>query len=117
MIGFGIAFLILSQQPEAAPPAPRAAATRDGSKRALEDHKKAVPRLPMPPEPGPDSGALARVNNGRFRAHYIPEALRENPPASRGTGAPRAADPAFTLDNTFKVKLFWISSRANDCFY
>ncbi len=29
----------------------------------------------------------------------------------------RETDPAMTLDSTFKVKLFWVTSRANNCFY
>lgn len=112
--------LALSQEP--AQPASRTAApTRDLSKQALENHKKAVPRLPMPPA-DPNGGPLSRVNNGRFRAYYIQPELRETPaaaPRGNGPGAvvPRPSDPAFSLDNTFKVKLFWICSRANDCFY
>jgi hypothetical protein len=78
----------------------------------------------MPPSPQNSAGIIAKVNNGRFRTYYIPEELRESPPAA-GRAAPgspavtpaRPTDPAFSLDNTFKVKLFWISSRANDCFY
>lgn len=108
-------FLVLALQP--VPPAPRAASTRDASKRALEDHKKAVPRLPMPPDSGPDSGTPGRANNGRFRAHYIPLELREPTQTGRGSGTGRVADPASSLDGTFKVRLFWICSRANDCFY
>jgi hypothetical protein len=123
MIGLCIAWLILSQQPVPLEAAPRAAATRDESKKALENHKKATPRIPMPPAPDANVGGLSRVNNGRFRAYYIAEELRETPSVTGrtattgGTTAPRPADPAFSLDNTFKVKLFWISSRANDCFY
>jgi len=112
--------LALSQDPSSQP-ARTAAPTRDQSKQALENHKKAVPRLPMPP-PDPDGGALSRVNNGRFRSYYIQPELWETPAAAPRGGAPGAAvprpsDPAFSLDNTFKVKLFWICSRANDCFY
>lgn len=120
MTSLVIVCLALAQDP--APPVARTAApTRDESKRALENHKKAIPRLPMPPA-DPDGGALSRVNNGRFRAYYIQGDLRETPPAAPrgntpGAGVPRPTDPAFSLDNTFKVKLFWICSRANDCFY
>ncbi len=117
--GFGLLWLALAQS---MPPSP--APTRDESKQALENHKKAVPRLPMPPSLQNSAGIIAKVNNGRFRTYYIPEELRESPPAA-GRAAPgspavtpaRPTDPAFSLDNTFKVKLFWISSRANDCFY
>ena len=123
MIELSIAWLILVQQPMPVEATPRAASTRDESKKALENHKKATPRIPMPPAPDANAGGLSRVNNGRFRAYYIAEELRESPsgpPRTATTGAAtpaRPADPAFSLDNTFKVKLFWISSRANDCFY
>jgi hypothetical protein len=123
MIEISIAWLILVQQPMPVEATPRAASTRDESKKALENHKKATPRIPMPPAPDANAGGLSRVNNGRFRAYYIAEELRETPSLTSrtattgGTTAPRPADPAFSLDNTFKVKLFWISSRANDCFY
>ena len=130
MIGLGMGLLILAQQPAPGPAVPqRAAPTRDESKKALEHHKKSVPRLPMPPEPDAGAGPIARVNNGRFRTYYIQEDLRETFGGGRTAGTPgtspgtppanlaRPNDPAFSLDNTFKVKLFWISSRANDCFY
>ncbi|AMV26590.1 Carboxymuconolactone decarboxylase family protein [Gemmata sp. SH-PL17] len=87
--------------------------TRDEEKALLEKHKKATPRLPMPP--ADPTNPLARVNNGAFRAYYLPAELRETRPA--GTTPGRDADPAMTLDNTFKVKLFWIASRANNCYY
>jgi len=86
--------------------------TRDEEKALLKNHKKANPRLPMPPADA--DNPLARVNNGAFRAYYLPADLRES---ARGGGNSREADPAMTLDNTFKVKLFWITSRANNCYY
>lgn len=84
------------------------AATRDVEKDLLEQHKKAKPRLPLPPA---DARAANSVNNGAMRAYYIPAELRDS-----GTGG-REPDPTMTLDNTFKVKLFWIAARANNCFY
>ncbi|MDY3556668.1 carboxymuconolactone decarboxylase family protein [Gemmata sp. JC717] len=83
-------------------------ATRDAEKELLEGHKKAKPRLPLPPADA--NNPLARVNNGAFRAYYLPPDLRDS-------GFSRDPDPAMTLDNTFKVKLFWITSRANNCYY
>jgi alkylhydroperoxidase family enzyme len=83
--------------------------TRDEQKDLLEKHKKATPRLPMPPA-DPDN-PLGRVNNGAFRAYYLPD-FRDT-----AGGGSREPDPAMTLDNTFKVKLFWITSRANNCYY
>jgi hypothetical protein len=83
------------------------AATREEQKELLEGYKKARPRLPMPPA---EEGARG-VNNGRFRQYYLPEF------GSGGAGFGRDPDPAMTLDNTFKVKLFWVTSRANNCYY
>jgi hypothetical protein len=82
-------------------------ATRDEEKAALEAYKSARPRLPMPPRIEGSRG----VNNGRFREYYLP-GLR-----TTRSGSSRQQDPAMTLDNTFKVKLFWITSRANNCYY
>lgn len=92
-------------------------ATRPEVKDALEGYKRATPRLPMPPA-DPDN-PQARVNNGWFRSYYLADLsdgqARGTAGAGRGTG--RDPDPAMTLDNTFKVKLFWIASRANNCLY
>ncbi|MBX9627455.1 MAG: carboxymuconolactone decarboxylase family protein [Gemmataceae bacterium] len=85
------------------------AATREEEKALLEAHKKARPRLPMPPPAGGDD-PFSKVNNARFRAHYLPADLQTS-------GFSREPDPAMTLDNTFKVKLFWVTSRANNCYY
>jgi AhpD family alkylhydroperoxidase len=97
--------VLAADPPPAADPKP-VPVTREDVKQALEDHKKARPRLPLPPADGP----AARVNNGRFRAYYLP-------PEFRDFGFSRDPDPAMTLDNTYKVKLFWVSSRMNNCYY
>ena len=65
----------------------------------------------MPPA---EEGARG-VNNGRFRAYYLPDFRSGS--GGGGGGGTREPDPAMTLDNTFKVKLFWIASRANNCYY
>jgi alkylhydroperoxidase family enzyme len=108
---------MLLTSPVAQPPATETSkpvgVTRDEEKALLEKHKKAKPRLPMPPA-DPDN-PLARVYNGAFRAYYLPPELRESRGGAGATG--REPDPALTLDNTFKVKLFWITSRANNCYY
>jgi AhpD family alkylhydroperoxidase len=83
-------------------------ATRAEEKELLEQHKAARPRLPMPP---PGDGPFARVNNGRFRQYYLPKEFQFG-----GLGG-REKDPAETLDPTFKVMLFWVVSRANNCYY
>jgi len=85
--------------------------TRAEVKEALEGHKKATPRLPMPPA-DPDN-PQARVNNGLLRSYYLAHLGTSGTPA--GTG--REPDPAMTIDSTFKVKLFWVTSRANNCYY
>ncbi|MBL8865301.1 MAG: hypothetical protein JNK93_07030 [Planctomycetia bacterium] len=92
-------------------------ATRVEEKEAMEAHKKARPRLPAPPE-----GEGRGVNNGRFRQYYLGH-LGGGFGTGTGTGGAggnrtgAGRDPAMTLDNTFKVKLFWIASRANNCYY
>ena len=103
--------LLLGLAPAADPTPPDTSkpvgTTRDVEKGLLEDHKKAKPRLPLPPA---DPKTPNAVNNGAMRAYYLPADLRDS-------GFAREPDPAMTLDNTFKVKLFWITSRANNCFY
>ncbi len=96
-----------AEPPPSADPKP-VGATRDEFKALLEESKKARPRIPAPPPPAEGE---RNVNNGRFRAHYLPEF------SSGRNGFSREPDPAMTLDNTFKVKLFWITSRTNNCFY
>ncbi len=93
-------------------------ATRVEEKEAMEAHKTARPRLPAPPE------AEGRgVNNGRFRQYYLGHLGGGFGGTGTGTGGAggnrtgAGRDPAMTLDNTFKVKLFWIASRANNCYY
>lgn len=81
--------------------------TRDEQKELLEKHKQAKPRLPFP------QGTQSGVNNGWFRSNYVPADLR----GGTGAGGREGTDPAMTLNNTFKVKLFWITSRANNCYY
>jgi len=108
----------------------KVAATRQELKEQLERSKESKPRLPLPPPTdrelaeararaeaaGPRSGAGALgggiVNNGRLRqVHLDPELL------GSGYSGSREPDPAMTLDGTFKTKLFWIVSRANNCTY
>ena len=83
-------------------------ATREEVKAALEAHKEARPRLPLPPAGTEGQGVFAKVNNARFRAHYLPDTPRDSG---------FTPDPAMTLDGTFKVKLFWVVSRVNNCYY
>jgi hypothetical protein len=82
-------------------------------KRALEELKKANPRLPLPgltDQEKQQSPNRRVVNNGRMRSLYLPEDLR-------GSDFFRGRDSAMTLDPTFKTMLFWIVARVNDCHY
>jgi alkylhydroperoxidase family enzyme len=82
-------------------------------KQALEDHKAAQPRLPLPPlsdEEKAKLGGRGLVNNGRMRQVYLP-------PDLVGGDFVREPDPAMTLDSAFKTELFWIVARSNDCRY
>jgi alkylhydroperoxidase family enzyme len=101
--------------------APSVPPTREAMKAALEDSKHATPRLTLPPlteeekelakQPVDFSkGRWGLVNNMRMRKHYLPAGVMMG-------GFSREPDPAMTLDNTFKTRLFWIVSRANNCTY
>lgn len=106
----GPAGFLQAAEPDTVKPAP---ATRPAMKQALEDLKKAQPRLPLPPLSDNEKvelGGRPIVNNGRMRQLYLPKELR-------GSGFFRGRDPAMTLDPTFKTMLFWIVSRVNNCRY
>jgi AhpD family alkylhydroperoxidase len=102
---------LLVSQPAPSPEPKPVPATRTEVKAAMEGHKTARPRIPFPP--GEADGPLATVNNGRFRAYYLPAEFGAGGTGGRG-GTP---DEAATLDNTFKTRLFWVVSRANNCYY
>ncbi len=116
-----ISLLILTADPAALPTAVSTEAssaakpipqTREQMKDALERLKHRQPRLPLPAledDPkNPKANLMKVVNNGRMRFTYLPEAW---------FAADFKPDPAMTLDNTFKVRLFWLVSRANNCQY
>ena len=106
--------------------------TRAEEKQALEALKHRKPRLPLP-EPtleekerasqgGGGTSGFGLVNNGRMRSLYLPEDLRprsNNQQRTAGTSraGQRPSDPNMTLNYPFTVELFWIASRANNCFY
>lgn len=107
--------------------------TRPEMKRLIEDVKVRVPRIPLPDLTEQDREKLGdQVDSyeSRIRHHYLNgiEPLRPVSPAQTtrtadGTkpAAPatisREQDPAYTLDNAFKIELFWIVSRVNNCQY
>jgi alkylhydroperoxidase family enzyme len=111
--------------------------TRDDVKQALEDSKHATPRLPLPPpteeeqkrnaetakaraadaaarnEP-PRRGGYGVVNNGRMRNLYLGV---YNTRRGESGGFSREPDPLQKLDPAFRVMMFWIVSRGNNCTY
>lgn len=81
-------------------------AQRPAMKAALEALKQREPRLPRPPRPTDSTTWTA--NNGAFRKHYLPEGW---------TQADFRPDPAYRLADPFKVRIFWLVSRLNNCQY
>jgi alkylhydroperoxidase family enzyme len=63
----------------------------------------------------PDANGPGGVNNGRMRAHYLPESWSGR--SRRGTGRRRGQDPNARLDYPLTVSCFWIVSRGNNCQY
>jgi hypothetical protein len=101
--------------------------TRPEMKQLLEDMKSRKPRIPLPPLTDEEQEQLGdRAGyEARLRYHYAPPGERQfgGGAGGRGSGGRggagfnRERDPAMTLDNTFKVQLFWIVSRTNNCQY
>jgi Carboxymuconolactone decarboxylase family len=111
--------------------------TRPEMKRLLEDMKKRKPRIPLPEPTAEEKEKLAaeapgRVGGGyegRLRSLYLPAGSSFSGggrPAGdkvgdkagpRGPGGQREQEPAMTLGYPFKVELFWIVSRTNNCQY
>jgi len=97
---------VADETPSDAKPVPR---TRGEMKAALEALKQRQPRIPFPsPNAVPTPASGWKANNGTMRRYYLP---------AKWYAADFAPDPAMKLDNTFKVRLFWIVSRANNCQY
>ncbi len=92
--------------------------TRPEMKQLLEDVKRRTPRIPLPDlsdEERHELGERADNYEARLRYHYLANGRRDA--ASRSTGFGRSQDPLMTLEPGFKVELFWIVSRANNCQY
>ncbi|VTR95032.1 carboxymuconolactone decarboxylase : Uncharacterized protein OS=Singulisphaera acidiphila (strain ATCC BAA-1392 / DSM 18658 / VKM B-2454 / MOB10) GN=Sinac_2543 PE=4 SV=1 [Gemmata massiliana] len=91
--------------------------TRPEMKQYLEDMKLRKPRIPLPELTEEDKkklGDRGQGYEGRLRYHYMP-----NSGDGRG-GSGFSFGPSgteATLDNTFKVQLFWIVCRTNNCQY
>lgn len=102
---------------------------RPEMKQALEDVKQRIPRIPLPELTEKDRqqlGDLATSYEARLKFHYLDGddwsrrrgSTRTN--AANSSAAARTSqqqDPAMTLDRGFKVELFWIVSRTNNCQY
>lgn len=103
--------------------------TRPEMKQMLEDVKIRTPRIPLPElseEDRQQLGDRAESYESRLRYHYLDGSSQAS--TSRGSstsssasasrrGFARVQDPNMTLDNGFKVELFWIVSRVNNCQY
>jgi AhpD family alkylhydroperoxidase len=110
---FGVLLGIQAEEPLSTPrPIPL---TRPEMKFMLEDMKKRTPRIPLPEITAEEKAKLGdREPNyeSRLRVLYLGGDNRGS-----GFGFTREPDPNMTLDNKFKVQLFWIVSRANNCQY
>ena len=116
--------------------------TRPEMKLYLEEMKQRTPRIPLPEMTAEEKERYgddaSRAYEGRLRAHYLPQGndrfsfsgganssrtRSEQPGATRpeggrsGSGFGRENEPGMTLDYRFKVSLFWIVSRTNNCQY
>lgn len=101
--------------------------TRPEMKQALEDLKDRTPRIPLPELTAEDRAELgdrADSYETRLRYHYTPRTPERGgaqPSAGGGSGGRgernREQDPNMTLSYGFKVQLFWIVSRTNNCLY
>ena len=101
--------------------------TRPEMKSYLEDMKQRTPRIPLPEltdEEKEQLGERGGSYESRLRSHYLrsnaqgPGGQRRGEGGGTGNGgAGRNSDPDMTLDYAFKVQLFWIVSRTNNCQY
>lgn len=99
--------------------------TRPEMKQYLEDMKGRRPRIPLPEltaEEQEQPGSRGSGYESRLRALYL-NGGRSRSGATAGRGSSsfgsfgRESDPKMTLDYKFKVQLFWIVSRTNNCQY
>jgi AhpD family alkylhydroperoxidase len=90
-------------------------------KRLIEDVKVRQPRIPLPELTAEDRerlGGSAESYESILRMKYTPWVESRRGPRTAGSrSGTREQDPAMTLDYAFKVQLFWIVSRVNNCQY
>lgn len=106
--------------------------TRPVLKKLIEDVKVRTPRIPLPELTELDREKLGdQVNDyeTRLRYHYfngiepsrpispVPTPNAMTTDKNNAAGRSREQDPNFSLDPGFKVQLFWIVSRVNNCQY
>ena len=108
--------------------------TRPEMKQYLEDMKLRTPRIPLPELTEEDKeklGERAGSYEARLRYHYLPASDARGgagggaartaaggiPGSGSGFGGGRDNDPDMSLSYQFKVQLFWIVSRTNNCQY
>lgn len=101
--------------------------TRPEMKEYLEDMKGRKLRIPLPELTAEDKkklGERATSYESRLRYHYAsPDAqgpggqVQGGGRGAGGGGFGRDNDPDNSLDYAFKVQLFWIVSRTNNCQY
>jgi alkylhydroperoxidase family enzyme len=79
--------------------------------KALEDHKSAKPRLPLPPLTEEEKASGKRsVSQVRMRVHYLDPELLALWPRDYN-------DKAMSLPRTLKTEILWITSRTINCHY
>lgn len=104
--------------------------TRAAMKQYLEDLKNRVPRIPLPEMTEAEKKRAledprASGYEGRLRSNYLSDGVNSyltfgGSPARGFPGTNRATNPVeskLTLDYGFKVRLFWIAARVNNCQY
>ena len=111
----GMTFAAASNRADEATPEPAFELDRTGTLQWLERSKTHKPRLPLPQPSEEDrqrgrTSPLGIVNNGLMRRFYLPKSWSS--PASSGLAGNQGK-----VDSTFKVELFWIASRLNQCAY
>lgn len=92
--------------------------TRPEMKRLIEDVKRRRPRIPLPElteQQRAEFGDREPGYEALVKYHYLGQTPRER--SGRRRSSRRTANSLENLDYGFKVELFWIVSRTNNCQY